>query len=82
MLADCLAAHPSDEAQAFLTFEAERRRRAARVQAMSRLDGRVYQLRPPSRGRATARSACCRRMADVPLRLAVRLADGCGQGDE
>lgn len=47
VLADCLAAHPGDEAQAFQAFEGKRRRRAARVQAMSRINGRVYHLRPP-----------------------------------
>ena len=47
VLADCLAAHASDVAQAFLVFEAKRRRRADRVQAMSRLNGRIYHLRPP-----------------------------------
>jgi 3-hydroxybenzoate 6-monooxygenase len=47
VLADCLAAHPGNEAQAFLAFEALRRRRAARVQAMSRLNGRIYHLPPP-----------------------------------
>ena len=46
-LADALAAHPGNAAQAFLAFEAKRRRRAARVQAMSRLNGRIFHL-PPS----------------------------------
>jgi len=46
-LADALAAHPADEAQAFLAFERERRRRAARVAAMSALNGRIYHLTPP-----------------------------------
>jgi 2-polyprenyl-6-methoxyphenol hydroxylase-like FAD-dependent oxidoreductase len=47
VLADCLAARPGDEAQAFTEFEAKRRRRTARVQAMSRLNGRIYHLPPP-----------------------------------
>jgi salicylate hydroxylase len=46
-LADQLAAHPDDEPHAFLAFEAKRRRRAQRVEAMSRLNGRVYHLAPP-----------------------------------
>jgi salicylate hydroxylase len=45
-LCDALAAHP-DEAHAFLAFAAKRRRRAQRVEAMSRLNGRVYHLAPP-----------------------------------
>jgi salicylate hydroxylase len=47
VLADALAAHPGNEAQAFAVFEAQRRRRAARVQTMSRLNGRIYHARPP-----------------------------------
>ena len=47
VLADALAAHPGNEAQAFAAFEGQRRRRAARVQAMSRLNGRIYHLSPP-----------------------------------
>ena len=47
VLADCLADSPGDEADAFAAFEAKRRRRAARVQAMSRLNGRIYHARPP-----------------------------------
>jgi 2-polyprenyl-6-methoxyphenol hydroxylase-like FAD-dependent oxidoreductase len=47
VLADCVAASSGDEARAFAAFEAKRRRRAARVQAMSRLNGRIYHARPP-----------------------------------
>jgi salicylate hydroxylase len=47
VLADTLAAHPGNETQAFAAFEGKRRRRAARVQAMSRLNGRIYHLSPP-----------------------------------
>ena len=47
VLADALAAHPGNEAQAFLAFEGKRRRRAARAQAMSRVNGGVYHLRLP-----------------------------------
>jgi salicylate hydroxylase len=47
VLADTLADHSGNEAQAFVAFEAKRRRRAARVQAMSRLNGRIYHARPP-----------------------------------
>ena len=47
VLADALAAHPGNEAQAFTVFEIQRRRRAARVQTMSRLNGRIYHARPP-----------------------------------
>ena len=47
VLADALAADPGNEAQAFLAFEAQRRRRAARVQAISRFNGRIYHARPP-----------------------------------
>jgi salicylate hydroxylase len=46
-LADALAVHPNDEARAFLAFEGKRRRRAARVQAVSGLNGRIYHLAPP-----------------------------------
>jgi len=46
-LADQLAAHPDNEAHAFIAFEAKRRRRAQRVAAISRLNGRVYHLAPP-----------------------------------
>jgi salicylate hydroxylase len=48
VLADAIAGHPGNEAAAFLAFEAKRRARAARVQAMSRLNGRIYHLRPPA----------------------------------
>jgi salicylate hydroxylase len=47
VLSDCLDAHPGDEPGAFRDFEARRRRRAGRVQAMSRRQGRIYHLRPP-----------------------------------
>jgi salicylate hydroxylase len=47
VLARCLAACPADEPQAFSTFEGLRRRRAARVQAASRRNGRIYHLPPP-----------------------------------
>ena len=36
-----------EEAEAFAVFEGRRRRRAARVQAMSRLNGYIYHARPP-----------------------------------
>jgi salicylate hydroxylase len=47
VLARCLAANAGDEARAFLTFEGLRRRRAARVQAASLRNGRIYHLPPP-----------------------------------
>ena len=47
VLGDCLSAHPGDEANAFRDFEARRRRRAQRVQAMSLRQGRIYHLAPP-----------------------------------
>jgi 3-hydroxybenzoate 6-monooxygenase len=47
VLADCLAVCPGEEAEAFVAFEAMRRTRAARVQAMSRINGRIYHLPPP-----------------------------------
>jgi|SRR5581483_7746447 len=47
VLADCLSAAPGDEAAAFLRYEAQRRARAARVQEMSRLNGRIYHLAGP-----------------------------------
>jgi 3-hydroxybenzoate 6-monooxygenase len=46
-LADTLAAHSDEDAQAFLAFESKRRRRAGRVEAMSALNGRIYHLAPP-----------------------------------
>ncbi len=46
VLADCLAAHPSDEPAAFRSFEEKRRRRARRVQAASLRQGRIYHLPP------------------------------------
>jgi salicylate hydroxylase len=47
VLGDCLDAHPGDEASAFCDFEARRRARAQRVQAMSLRQGRIYHLAPP-----------------------------------
>jgi salicylate hydroxylase len=47
VLADCLRACPGEEACAFGTYEAQRRSRAARVQAASRLNGRIYHLGLP-----------------------------------
>jgi 3-hydroxybenzoate 6-monooxygenase len=47
VLSDCLDAHPDDEASAFRAFEAKRRARAQRVQAMSLRQGRIYHLAPP-----------------------------------
>ena len=47
VLGDCLAAHPDDEASALRAFEAKRRARAQRVQAMSLRQGRIYHLAPP-----------------------------------
>ncbi len=57
VLADCLGAHPGDEAHAFRVYEALRCSRAARVQRMSRLNGRIYHLGPPL---AWARNAVLR----------------------
>jgi salicylate hydroxylase len=57
VLAACLSAHPGEEADAFRTYEAQRRHRAARVQAMSRRNGRIYHLGPPL---AWARNAVLR----------------------
>jgi salicylate hydroxylase len=47
VLSDCLDAHPDDEPGAFHDFEAQRRRRARRVQAMSLRQGRIYHLAHP-----------------------------------
>jgi len=47
VLGDCLEAHPGDEAHALRAFEAKRRARAQRVQAMSLRQGRIYHLAPP-----------------------------------
>jgi salicylate hydroxylase len=47
VLADCLRSHPGDEPQAFRAYEARRQDRAARVQAASRRNGRIYHLGPP-----------------------------------
>jgi salicylate hydroxylase len=47
VLANSLREHPNDVAGAFGAFEALRRRRAARVQGMSRRNGAVYHLPPP-----------------------------------
>ena len=38
---------PATRPRRSLAFEAQRRRRAARVQTMSRLNGRIYHARPP-----------------------------------
>jgi salicylate hydroxylase len=46
VLADCLAAGTA-EVDAFRAYEKLRRRRAARVQAVSRRQGRLYHLQPP-----------------------------------
>jgi 3-hydroxybenzoate 6-monooxygenase len=46
-LADALAAHPDNDAQGLLAFAIHRRRRAARVAAMSAFNGRIYHLAPP-----------------------------------
>jgi salicylate hydroxylase len=47
VLAQCLGAHADDVPGAFRAFEASRRRRARRVQAMSLRQGRIYRLAPP-----------------------------------
>ena len=47
VLARCLAANPGEEARAFSAFEGLRRQRAARVQAASNRNGRIYHLPPP-----------------------------------
>jgi salicylate hydroxylase len=47
VLSDCLDAHASDDASAFRDFEARRRARAQRVQALSLRQGRIYHLAPP-----------------------------------
>ncbi len=47
VLADCLGTYPGHEARAFGDFEAKRRRRAERLQAASRRQGRIYHLQPP-----------------------------------
>jgi salicylate hydroxylase len=52
VLADCLRLHAGADASAFLSFAAERHRRAGRVQRASALQGRIYHLpRPLSFGR-------------------------------
>jgi salicylate hydroxylase len=47
VLADALIHHPREEERALKSFEAGRRRRARRVQVMSRFNGRLYHLAPP-----------------------------------
>jgi salicylate hydroxylase len=47
VLAACLAARTGDEPGALREFETRRRARAARVQAASRRQGRIYHLPPP-----------------------------------
>jgi salicylate hydroxylase len=47
VLAQCLKTHAEDVPGAFGAFEASRRRRARRVQAMSLRQGRIYRLAPP-----------------------------------
>lgn len=46
VLADCIATHPGDEPRALQVYEAQRRHRAARVQAASRRNGRIYHMSP------------------------------------
>ncbi len=65
VLGDCLDAHPGDEPGAFRDFEARRRRRAQRVQAMSLRQGRIYHLAPPlSWARDAVAAPHSRRRAD------------------
>jgi len=64
VLGDCLEAHPGDEASAFRDFEAQRRARAQRVQAISLRQGRIYHLAPPL---SWARSAVLRLMSGAWL---------------
>jgi salicylate hydroxylase len=47
VLGNLLGAHAGDEARAFASFESRRRARAARVQAQSLRQGRLYHLAPP-----------------------------------
>jgi salicylate hydroxylase len=47
VLSDRLAVQAGDEASALRSFEGLRRRRAERVQAASRRQGRIYHLPPP-----------------------------------
>ena len=47
VLANCLSVHAGEETGAFGAFEASRRKRAGRVQALSRRQGRIYHLPPP-----------------------------------
>lgn len=47
VLAECLAADAGDPVEAFRQFETQRQQRAARVQAASRRQGRIYHLPPP-----------------------------------
>jgi salicylate hydroxylase len=47
VLSQCLTVHAADDARAFSAYEDLRRRRAARVEALSWRMGRIYQLGPP-----------------------------------
>ncbi len=47
VLSQCLVVHATDEPSAFRAYESQRLRRATRVQAMSRRNGRIYHLAPP-----------------------------------
>jgi salicylate hydroxylase len=47
VLADSLDHHPGEEPKALLAYEAQRRGRAQRVQALSRRNGRIYQTGAP-----------------------------------
>jgi salicylate hydroxylase len=47
VLGNCLGVHAGDEARALSLFETLRRKRAGRVQALSRRQGRIYHLAPP-----------------------------------
>ncbi|KAB2920831.1 MAG: FAD-binding monooxygenase [Hyphomicrobiaceae bacterium] len=47
VFSQCLVVHAADEPSAFQAYETQRLRRATRVQAMSRRNGRIYHLAPP-----------------------------------
>ncbi len=56
VLGNCLGVHAGEEARALSLFETLRRKRAGRVQALSRRQGRIYHLPPPF---SWARDAAC-----------------------
>ena len=74
VLADCLAARPATRQAPSTPSRPSAARRAERVQAISRRQGRIYHLSPPLSWARDARPAPRpRALADGGLRLALRL---------